>query len=184
MNLLRAAGLLGVAYVALLLCTTLPVLLPGHLPMPDVTLLVAMHAGLTCRLSGGAALSIRDATPAAMVGLGLCLGYLADLMGDAPKGLNALGLALLVLILRSAATQLLVRGVGFIMIFAALCAVGYGVLFCCLRAFADHQVGFAGLLSIPGQAVATAVCAPPLFALLRRVDRRLWQDPRAQGLTL
>ncbi len=184
MNLVRALGLLCAAFLGLLLCTTLPVLLPGRVPMPDVGLLVAMHAGLTCRRSGGSAFSVRDASPAAMAGLGFALGYLVDLMGGGPKGLNALGLTVFILVLRSAATQLLVRGVGFVMTFSALCALGYGLLFCALRSFADPQLGLAGLLAIPGQVAATALCAPLVFALLRRVDRRLWRDPRSRGLSL
>jgi hypothetical protein len=183
-SLLRALGLLGVAYLGLLLCSALPALLPGRLPVPDVALLVALYAGLTCRLVGGASVSLRDGRPAAMAAFGLGLGYLADLIGGAPRGLHALGLCLLVLVLRSAATQLLVRGAGFVMAVAALTAVLFGLLLGLLRAWAEPEFAFAGLRPVVGQAAMTALCAPPLFYLLQRVDARLWRDGRAQGLTL
>ena len=38
-------------------------------------------------------------------------------------------------------------------------------------------------LRIAGPAV-TALCAPALFALLRRVDARLWREGRERGLSL
>jgi cell shape-determining protein MreD len=184
MSLLRALGLLGVAYVALLLCSVLPVVLPGRPPVPDVALLTALYAGLTCRLMGGATLHLRDGGPAAMTAFGLALGYLQDLIGGAPRGLNALALCLLVLLLRTAATQLLVRGTGFIMAVAALTAVLFGLLLSALRVWADPDSGFFGLRLIVGQAAVTALCAPLLFALLGKVDARLWRDGRAQGLRL
>jgi hypothetical protein len=184
MTLARALGLLGVAYVALILCSVMPTLLPGHLPMPDVALLVAVHAGLTCRLTGGPSVSLRDASPSAMAAFGLALGYLADLIGGAPKGLYALALSVFVLGLRSAATQLLVRGASFVMAFCAVTAVLFGLLLSGVRLWAEPQAGFPGPRMIIGQAAITALCAPALFALLRRVDARTFRDGRAQGVTL
>lgn len=184
MSLTRALGLLAVAYGLLLLFSVIAAVLPARVPVPDVTLLVALHAGLTCRMSGGATPALRDAPASAMAGLGLCLGYLADLVGGAPKGLHALSLALLTLALRSAATQLLVRGTGFIMAVAALAAALFGLMACGLRVWADPEANWSGLRTLPGQVLATALFAPFMFALLRRMDARLWHDPRAQGLSL
>lgn len=183
MTAARALGLLGMAYLALLLGAVAPVLLPPKVPLPDTTLLVALHAGLTCRL-GGSAVTMRDASPVAMVTLGLLLGYLQDLVSGAPRGLHALALGLLLLLLRSAASHLLVRGVGFVMAVSALVALGAGALVAGLRAWVEPELGLSALRGVIGQAAATALLAPLVFALLRRIDARLWRDPRARGLSL
>lgn len=180
----RALGLLAVAYLGLLLFAALPTLFPGLLPMPDVSLLVTLHAGLSCRLPGGATVTMRDPGPAAVAAFGVCLGYLTDLLGGGPKGLHALGLALLMLLLRGAATRLLVRGWVLVMAFVFVAAVLFGVLLYGLRAWAEPGESLLPLRALVYQALATALCAPLLFSLLRRVDARVWHDPRAQGLSL
>ena len=59
MTLPRAVGLLLVAYVVTLLATAMGALWAG--PVPDLGFLVALYAGLHCRLTGGPASTLRDA---------------------------------------------------------------------------------------------------------------------------
>lgn len=180
MTVARGLGLLVVSYAALIVNTALGAGVSW--PLPDLALLVALYAGLTCRLSGGAAVLLRDASPAAMAGLGAAMGYLADLVLGTPRGLHALGCALLLLGLRAVAGQLLVRGAAFVMAAAVLGSLAYRLILLVLVALLDPApAGFwAGLRSAPGQALATGLFAPLGFAVLTRIDARLWRDPRDQ----
>lgn len=174
----RGIGLLVVAYAALIINTALGVGMSW--PLPDLALLVALYAGLTCRLSGGAAVLLRDASPAAMAGLGAAMGYLSDVVLGTPRGLHALGCALLLLGLRAVARQLLVRGAGFVMAACILGSLAFRLLLVVVLWLLDPEPAgmWTGLRSAFGQALATGLFAPLGFALLSRIDARLWRDPR------
>ena len=87
----RGLGLLLVAYLAMIGNTALRVFVTW--PLPDLGLLVALYAGLTCRLRGGAQVALRDASALSMLGLGAAIGYSSDVVMGTPRGLRALGLA-------------------------------------------------------------------------------------------
>lgn len=180
MTLGRAVGLLVTAYLGLLGCSALAVLTTW--PLPDLGLLVALYAGLTCRLRGGVTAVLRDASPLSMLGLGAAIGYLADLTGGSPRGLRALGYALLLLMLQALAGHLLVRGAGAVAAVATVTTlVMRGLLLLLQRAF-DPLASLHALRGALGQAVVTGVLAPLVFYVLSRIDSRLWRDPRTPRL--
>ena len=179
----RALGLLAVAYLALILHSARAVYLAW--PLPDLGLLVALYAGLTCRFVGGAVAALRDAGPLAMLGLGSAMGYLSDVICGTPTGLRALGMALLLLGLRAVASQLLVRSTGAVMAVAAIFTLLFRALLSLLLLLFDSgtQTALAGWRAALGQALTTALLAPLVFHVLSRIDARLWRDPRAHGLS-
>ena len=179
----RALGLLAVAYLALILHSALAVYVAW--PLPDLGLLVALYAGLTCRFVGGAVAALRDAGPLAMLGLGSAMGYLSDVICGTPTGLRALGMALLLLGLRAGASQLLVRSPGAVMAVAAIFTLLFRALLSLLLLLFDSgtQAALAGWRAALGQALTTALLAPLVFHVLSRIDARLWRDPRAHGLS-
>lgn len=182
MTLRRALGLVAVAFVALILHSALAVFVSW--PLPDLGLLVALYAGLTCRFTGGAAAALRDAGPLAMLGLGVAMGYLSDVICGTPIGLRALGLGLLLLGLRAVATQLLVRSPGAVMAVAGIVVLLFRALLCLLLLVLDSSAdaALAGWRAALLQALTTGLLAPLGFHVLSRIDARLWRDPRAQGL--
>jgi cell shape-determining protein MreD len=178
----RALGFLAVACLVLILRNALAVFVSW--PLPDLGLLVALYAGLTCRLSGGAVATLRDAGPLAMLALGAAMGYFADVICGTPTGLHALGYALLLLGLRAVANHLLVRSSGAVMAVAAVFVLLFRLLLALILLLLDTsaEAAVAGWRSVLGQAAATSLLAPLVFHVLSRIDARLWRDPRAQGL--
>ena len=176
----RGLGLLLVAYLAMIGNTALRVFVTW--PLHDLVLLVALYAGLTCRLRGGAQVALRDASALSMLGLGAAIGYSSDVVMGTPRGLRALGLALLLLLLRGMATHLLVRGMAAVAAVSAVTTALFQILLSVLMLPLEWDVQLLGWRSVLGQAVATGLLAPLMFFVLSRIDSRLWRDPRAQGL--
>lgn len=178
MTLPRALGLLLAAYLGTVLSTAMAALWSG--PVPDLGFLVALYAGLHCRLTGGPAATLRDAHPEAMAGLGAALGYVMDLLGGTPLGLRALVCALWLLGLRALSSRFLVRGRRAVMAVAALCALLFRLslwLIFIIFSFEGHRIGLRNAFT---EALLTGLCAPFLFAGLRALDTWLWRDLRAQ----
>ena len=190
MNVSRAIGLLIAAYLGLIVATALAAL--SWRPLPDVPFLVALYAGLHCRPFAGGGdgsstlLSLHNARPESMAGFGAALGYLADVVEGSPAGLHALGLALAVLLLRAISIRLLVRGVGAVMLVALLSLFAYRLLLSFLflifaalfAAPGSALIALSDIGSLLGEAVVSAVVAPLVFAVLSRLDRPVWRDPR------
>lgn len=178
MTLPRALGLLFVAYLGTVLSTAMAALWSG--PVPDLGFLVALYAGLHCRLTGGPAATLRDAHPEAMAGLGAALGYIMDLLGGTPLGLRALVCALWLLGLRALSSRFLVRGRRAVMAVAALCALLFRLslwLIFMTFSFEGHRIGLRNAFT---EALLTGLVAPFIFAGLRALDTWLWRDLRAQ----
>ncbi len=178
MTWMRAIGLLLAAYVGTLIATALAALWSG--PVPDLGFLVALYAGLHCRLTGGPAATMRDAQPEAMAGLGMALGYLMDLIGGTPRGLHALACALWLLGLRVLANRLMVRGAGAVSGVAVLCTLLFRFTLALLQICFASDASFSGFHNAIGESFITGLCAPACFAALRVMDGWLWRDPRAQ----
>ncbi len=174
MSLARALTFLLVAWIALILVASLqavlPVAWPVRLPGPDVVLLVVLFLGLSAR--GGLA---------GVCALALVLGYFADLFAGAPKGLHMVAYALCGIAARGASSRILVRGHLLTALVALLFSLGCGGLIVLFRTSLQPQLGWSAIRLLPPQAMITALAAPFLFALLRRVDRRFVRDPRILG---
>lgn len=174
----QAIGLLLMAYMGTVLASVMAALYHG--PVPDLGFLVALYAGLHCRLTGGSAATLRDARPEAMVGLGAAIGYLIDLVGGTPPGLRALSCALWLLGLRALASRLMVRGTSAVIAVATFCTLLFRITMWLLHMGFAMEVNASGLRNALGEALLTGICAPMLFAALRILDTKLWRDPRAQ----
>ena len=177
MTLPRALGMLLFAYLGTLISTALAAVWSG--PVPDLGFLVVLYAGLHCRLSGGPAATLRDASAEAMAGLGAALGYLMDLLGGTPLGLRALACALWLLGLRALSSRLLVRGRRAVMAVAAISGLFYRLstwLIFIVFSFEGKPLGLRNAIS---EALLTGLFAPFLFSALRTMDTWLWRDLRA-----
>jgi cell shape-determining protein MreD len=117
-----------------------------------------------------------------MAGLGFALGYLMDVVGGTPPGLRALGCALWLLGLRALSNRLMVRGVRAVMAVAALAILLFRVSLWLLHSLFSLDTALGGLGNAVGEALVGGLCAPLIFAALRRMDSWLWRDPRARGL--
>jgi rod shape-determining protein MreD len=142
-------------------------LLPlGRLPAPELMLLFVLYLGLS-----------RPGSLVPHVLFGLGFGYLVDLFACAPRGVNALSLALFSLIARAAENRLMVTSawqVAFISFFATF---GH-VLFVGLLVSLYGEESISSLRLVLSIAAMTALFSPVVFAGLRLVDRRLVPDPR------
>jgi rod shape-determining protein MreD len=162
----RAFAFVALGYLALLLLSSLKaaVGVPWHLPTPEVMLLLVLYLGLRGRGS-----------TTQLVVLGLCCGYLADLFAGSPKGTEAFALAVIALCARAASSRLLVGTAWQVVAVAGAAALGHSVVIFLLASLYAEPMGALKLL--PGVALMTGLMAPPVFALLRRIDRRFLSDP-------
>jgi hypothetical protein len=178
----RAVVMVLATYVGLVVTSSLQALLPWRVPTPEVALLVVLYLGLGVRppVAGGSvsrAAGLSGTAPA-HVGVALLLGYLADLFAGAPKGLDALGLGVTMVVARAASTRLDVATPWHTLVIAAVAAVGHALF---LLALSSTLYGGEALVALPlvaSTAITTALAAPLVFALLLRLDRRLSPDPR------
>ena len=141
---------------------------PFAVIIPDVALLVALYLGASVR---GQAWEV---TVAALV-----IGYLADIVGGAPRGLGAFILGTACLLARLATGRLLVRGTIFTIVFCMLGAFAAAALSFGVRAL----FGELGRLAIElpaalGSALLTAFLAPTVFRTCRWIDARFARTAR------
>jgi rod shape-determining protein MreD len=141
---------------------------PFEIVFPDVGLVFALYFGVTAR---GKAV---EAVAGAMV-----IGYLADVLAGAPRGLHALIFGAVALLARLASTRLLLRGSLVIATFTFFWAVAAGLAVVTLR----NAYGQAGpwereVLAAVGSAVCTAILAPLVFRFCRRLDGRFARTSR------
>lgn len=168
MSFPRAVVMILAAYVGLLAVSSLQALSPWRLPTPEIGLLVVLYLGLGGRGSASA-----------HVGVALVIGYLADLSAGAPKGLHALTLALAMVIARAASSRLDVATPWHTLVIAAAAATAHSLVQLALSSTLYDGETLASLRLVLPTALATALVAPLVFSLLRKLDRRLQPDPRA-----
>jgi len=128
---------------------------------PDVVALVAVYLGLTAR----------GQVAPAVVGA-VVLGYLADLLLGAPRGLLSLDAGALCLFAHVVHRRLLVRGWLFTTAFCAFIAALSGAIVLMLREYAGVGPSSAGdeLAAVGATMLVTALLGPVVFRLCRRVD--------------
>jgi hypothetical protein len=166
----RGLTFLVAAWVGLVITATVGAVLPWHFPAPDVGLLVVLFVGLSAR--GGLA---------GVCALAVAAGYLADLFGGAPKGLHMVTYAACALAARGASARILVRGPMLVAATALSFALAFGALLVALRTSLQPSLGWGVLRQVPFAALSTALVAPVVFRVLRRLDRRYTRDPRMLG---
>jgi rod shape-determining protein MreD len=171
MNGVRGLVYLLLAWVSLTAIAAVDTVLPLHAWVPEIALLFVLHLGLQAR-----------GTAPANVGVALAMGYLLDLFSGSPRGLHALTLALVMVFALGASSRLMVASLWQQVVVAALTSLGHGALLVALSAPMYEGEALQALKVLPSTALATALAAPLVFALCRRVDRRLAPDPRTLRL--
>jgi rod shape-determining protein MreD len=164
----RAIVMVLLAWLALIVTASLQALSPWHLPTPEMMLLFVLYLGLGARGSASSHLLVA-----------LALGYLADLFSGAPKGLHALTLAIAMLLARAASWRILVTATWHTVAISFGAAVAHSVLLLALSTQLWNEGAMSEMRVVPTTALATAIVAPLVFSLLRRLDQRLQPDPRA-----
>lgn len=134
---------------------------------PNLGLLVVLFVGLGGR-----------ATMVGVLTLACALGYLADLVFGAPKGVYMLSFAVVGMAVK-AAQRLLVRGALSNALVAGLFTAVCGLLVLGLRAGLGMGVGLGHFKRIPYEALSTALVAPLAFRALARLERLLSREVRA-----
>jgi rod shape-determining protein MreD len=143
--------------------------LPFDVVAPDLGLVVAVYLGASLRGQAW------EHTMAAMT-----IGYLADVVVGAPRGLGALVLGCACLLTRLGTARFLVRGSLFTGVFVFAAGIVSGSLTLLLRA----AFGATGaplsleVMSVVGSAFLTAVLAPGVFRICRAIDGRFARTER------
>ncbi len=160
---MRSVATIIVAFLLILLQSMVLEFAPAPMVAPSLGLLVVLHVGLSPKWS---------ISSAAVVGL--CTGYLFDLVSGAPRGLHAFVFILMALFARLLMARLAVRGFvlkGATSFVASLVAA---VLIIVVRAVVSPEGGY-GFRQAPLEALLTGFFGPPVLWLLARLDGRL--DP-------
>jgi rod shape-determining protein MreD len=169
--MIRAIAFLLVGYFLLIAVAAADLLLPLHATSPELVLLIVLYLGLGARGS-----------TAGNVAAGLALGYLVDLFSGAPRGLHSLTYGVVMVTALGASSRLLVSSRWQQVVVAGLVSMGHGALLVALSSTMYDGEALQALRILPLTALTTALCAPILFALFRRVDKRLAPDPGALRL--
>lgn len=170
---MRNLALIGVGIALATLESLLDRLLPIEHLTPDLVLPFVLYLGL---------LGINAARGAAIA---FVVGYFLDaLQPGAPICLNMFVLVFLFLVSRLLTTRLLLAGAAFHVLLAALGSVSASLIIIGLRAIFERQVGSFEPMAIVvlTRAAATAVGAPFVFALVRRIDARKGQQHREERI--
>lgn len=172
---MRTAAQVGVAYGIILVLSAVWRLGPLPRAMPDTVALFAVYLGLTAR--SHVAPSVFGA---------IIIGYLADLLIGAPRGVLALDAGLLCLLAHLVHRRLLVRGWMLTVVFTAITAVASGLIVMALRAYMGVGPGpfgdEVGLLA--ATAALTGLIGPFVFRLCRIVDARFARTQRERMAAL
>jgi rod shape-determining protein MreD len=144
-------------------------LTPFEMVVPNLPLLYALFLGASSRNP------IWEATAAAIV-----IGYLADVVAGAPRGLGALVLGTICILTRLVSIRLLFRGWLLVAGLSFVAAAAAGLLTLGLCALAGAGVGPLPreLFIVGGSALATAFFSPLVFKLCRVVDARFARTQR------
>jgi len=144
-------------------------LTPFELIVPNLPLLYALFLGASSRNP------IWEATLATLV-----IGYLADVVGGAPRGLGAFVLGTICILTRLMSTRLLFRGWLLVAILSFVAAAAAGLETLALCAFGGAGTGPLPreLALIGGSALATAFFSPLVFRLCRSIDARFARTER------
>jgi rod shape-determining protein MreD len=166
--IVRSLVTLVVAYLLLILQSTVQELAPVRMPAPSLGLLVVLYVGLSPKWA------ISSASVVA-----LCTGYLLDLVSGAPQGVHALVFVLMVVMARGLSTRVAVQGVLLSAATAFVASLVAAFLVVLVRAQVSPEGGYGGLRQAPVEALLTGVCGPVVLGLLRRIDGKL-EDTRAR----
>jgi hypothetical protein len=150
-------------------------LLPLGRAVPDLVALPAIYLGLTAR----------ERLWPAVLGA-VAIGYLADLLMGAPRGLCATSAGLVCVLGHLVQGRLIVRGRLFTLLFALLVGLVAGAVSFGVRAAAGLATGSLGA-QLEGVGLAmllSGIAGPPFFRLARSVDARFARTQRERSAAL
>jgi len=160
---MRSAATLTVAYLLLILQSTVLELAPVHMAVPSFGLLVVLHVGLSP--------SKWTVSSAAVVAF--LTGYLFDLVSGAPQGVHAFVFTLMTLFARVLTTRVAVNGIVLGAATSFVASLLSSLLIVMVRAQVAPEGGYGGLRQAPLEAVLTAIFGPFVLSLFRRLDGRV-----------
>lgn len=112
--------------------------------------------------------------------LALLLGHLTDLLGGV-GGAHVLALGVLYLTARAVSRQVSLLGPLSQGVLTMVASLGVGLVGLIARWTVGADIGAGIASALLGQALLTAVAAPPLMRLLRFLDAKLSRDPTERG---
>ncbi|HVZ70812.1 MAG TPA: rod shape-determining protein MreD [Polyangia bacterium] len=169
---MRSAITLVVAYLLLILQSTVLELAPVRMAAPSLGLLVVMHVALSNKWSVSSAAIVAFAT-----------GYLLDLVSGAPQGVHALVFVLMALFARALSVRVAVTGIVMSAAASFVASLFAALLIVIVRAQVSPEGGYGGLRQAPIEAVLTAIVGPFVLGLLRRIDGKIDTVRARVGLT-
>jgi len=168
---MRSLLTLLVAYVLLVLQSTVLELVPMHVAAPSLGLLVVLYVGLSGKWSLSSASIVA-----------LCTGYLLDLVSGAPQGLHALVFILMAIFARALSTRVAVQGIVLSAAVSFVASLLASVLVVIVQARVTPEGDYGALKDAPMEALLTAGAGPIVMGLLRRIDGKLEATRARVGL--
>ena len=168
---MRSLLTLLVAYILLVLQSTVLELAPVRMAAPSLGLLVVLYVGVSSKWA------ISSASIVA-----LCTGYLLDLVSGAPQGVHALVFILICLFARALSTRVAVQGIVLSAAVSFVASLLASVLVIIVRARVTPDGGYGGLKDAPLEALLTGVAGPFVMGLLRRIDGKVEATRARVGL--
>jgi len=168
---MRSLLTLVVAYVLLILQSTVLELAPVRMAAPSLGLLVVLYVGVSPKWA---------ISSASIVALGT--GYLLDLVSGAPQGVHALVFILIAVIARALSTRVVVQGIVLSAAVSFVASLLAAVLVVIVRARVAPEGGYGGLRGAPLEALLTAFAGPLVLGLLRRINGKLEATRARVGL--
>ena len=159
---MRSLITIVVAYLLLILQSTVLELAPVRMAAPSLGLLVVLHVGLSAKWSVSSAAVVSFIT-----------GYLLDLVSGAPQGVHSLVFVLMVLFARALSARVTVAGLVLPAATSFIASLLAALLVVLVRAQVAPEGGYGGLRQAPLEALLTGFCGPIVLGLLRRIDGRI-----------
>jgi rod shape-determining protein MreD len=159
---MRSAITLTIAFLLLILQSTVLELAPVHLVAPSLGLLVVLHVGLSPKWTVSSAAVVSFIT-----------GYLFDLVSGAPQGVHAFVFVLMSLCARVLATRVSVQGIVLSAATSFVASFLAAALIVIVRAQVAPEGGYGGLRQAPIEALLTGLAGPIVLGLFRRIDGKV-----------
>jgi rod shape-determining protein MreD len=159
---MRSAATLSVAFLLLILQSTVLEIAPVHMVAPSLGLLVVLHVGLSSKWTISSAAVVSFVT-----------GYLFDLVSGAPQGVHAFVFVLMSLCARALATRVAVQGIVLGAAASFVTSLLSAALVVIVRAQVAPEGGYGGLRQAPVEALLTGICGPFVLGLFRRIDGKV-----------
>lgn len=168
---MRSLLTLVVAYLLLILQSTVLEIAPVRMAAPSLGLLVVLYVGVSPKWTISAASIVA-----------LCTGYLLDLVSGAPQGVHALVFILVAVAGRALSTRVAVQGIVLSAAASFVASLFSAALVVMVRAQVAPESGYGGLRQAPVEAFLTGLCGPIVLGLLRRIDGKLESARARVGL--